>query len=50
MRDSSVVLFDSPTSCCEETLGWIPTENCVGNSIDVKSGWLEEMIKEITDD
>ena len=44
VRDASVVLFDSPT------LGWIPTEHCVGNSIDVKSGWLEEMIKEITDD
>jgi len=49
VRDASVKLFDSPTICCQETLPWIPTDACVSESIDDKSGWLQDFIADLTD-
>ena len=50
VSDASVVLYDSPYECCDERLGWVPTDNCVQRSIKVSTGWLSDMIEDLTDD
>ena len=49
VRDASVILYDSPNLCCQDKLRWVPEDVCVGKSINVETGWLQDMIEDLTD-
>ena len=34
VHDAYVTLYDSPTVCCEDKLGWIPINRCLAHSIN----------------
>ena len=49
VRDTSVLLYDSPRLCCLDKLNWVPEDACVGKSINIESDWLQDMIEDLSD-
>ena len=48
VSDASVVLYDSPYDCCAERLDWLNTTECFQRSIEISTGWLNDLVEELT--